>query len=202
MDVRRKIYNKNGRVKIIMEKEMRNYLPSGGSGRNFPCYCGSGKKYKKCCLNKDSFVSKKETLKQFSMEKLRDGNSGGGAICGNFEKMGIAKMSAVILEYADELLEMTQTPCEKQKAMGLAIIAWNLSLLKGENQKNEIDAYLLDIMKLKKNSEEWNDMLGIMQALIEKRMEYYSEYDRFIFDYEFIHLGPGEFHLNVVSSLS
>ena len=23
-------------------------------GRNEPCYCGSGKKYKKCCLQKDS----------------------------------------------------------------------------------------------------------------------------------------------------
>jgi SWIM/SEC-C metal-binding protein len=23
-------------------------------GRNDPCYCGSGKKYKKCCLQKDS----------------------------------------------------------------------------------------------------------------------------------------------------
>ncbi|MCG6939530.1 MAG: SEC-C domain-containing protein [Gammaproteobacteria bacterium] len=25
-------------------------------GRNDPCYCGSGKKYKKCCLNKDQVV--------------------------------------------------------------------------------------------------------------------------------------------------
>jgi preprotein translocase subunit SecA len=23
-------------------------------GRNDPCYCGSGKKYKKCCLDKDN----------------------------------------------------------------------------------------------------------------------------------------------------
>lgn len=23
-------------------------------GRNEPCYCGSGKKYKKCCLNKEN----------------------------------------------------------------------------------------------------------------------------------------------------
>ena len=29
-------------------------------GRNDPCPCGSGKKYKKCCLNKEKTTTSKE----------------------------------------------------------------------------------------------------------------------------------------------
>jgi len=30
--------------------------PSNKIGRNMPCPCGSGKKYKKCCLNKREYT--------------------------------------------------------------------------------------------------------------------------------------------------
>ena len=36
-------------------------------GRNDPCYCGSGKKYKKCCLLKD-FHTEQETKVQEDLE--------------------------------------------------------------------------------------------------------------------------------------
>jgi len=29
-------------------------------GRNDPCHCGSGKKYKKCCMNKDKEAAQAE----------------------------------------------------------------------------------------------------------------------------------------------
>jgi hypothetical protein len=32
-------------------------------GRNEPCHCGSGKKYKKCCLEKDEGKNRKEREK-------------------------------------------------------------------------------------------------------------------------------------------
>ncbi|MDR3585527.1 MAG: SEC-C metal-binding domain-containing protein [Desulfosporosinus sp.] len=38
------------------------------AGRNDPCPCGSGKKYKKCCLSKDE---EKEQLKQ-ELENIKD----------------------------------------------------------------------------------------------------------------------------------
>src|SRR5262245_56347661 len=42
-------------------------------GRNDPCHCGSGKKYKKCCLEKDEEARRKEaappTPKPFQMTK-------------------------------------------------------------------------------------------------------------------------------------
>ena len=41
-------------------------------GRNEPCPCGSGKKYKKCCLNKD--LDKKDELKATKLEALSSGS--------------------------------------------------------------------------------------------------------------------------------
>ena len=35
------------------EDDDRSFMPSGKIGRNDPCPCGSGKKYKNCCLNKE-----------------------------------------------------------------------------------------------------------------------------------------------------
>jgi len=33
-------------------------------GRNDPCHCGSGKKYKKCCLEKDEAARARESAAQ------------------------------------------------------------------------------------------------------------------------------------------
>jgi uncharacterized protein YecA (UPF0149 family) len=38
-------------IKAEWEKDPRR-LPPEKLGRNDPCHCGSGKKFKKCCLNK------------------------------------------------------------------------------------------------------------------------------------------------------
>jgi hypothetical protein len=35
------------------------------STRNQPCHCGSGKKYKKCCLVKDKPLSERQKFKRF-----------------------------------------------------------------------------------------------------------------------------------------
>jgi hypothetical protein len=37
--------------------------------RNEPCPCGSGKKYKKCCLNDEDFIS---SIKTFQPEETYD----------------------------------------------------------------------------------------------------------------------------------
>jgi tetratricopeptide (TPR) repeat protein len=37
---------------------LRNISMSKKIGRNDPCYCGSGKKYKKCCLTKDTVAKR------------------------------------------------------------------------------------------------------------------------------------------------
>jgi uncharacterized protein YecA (UPF0149 family) len=35
--------------RIVSEEILRDEHPAGKTGRNQPCPCGSGKKFKKCC---------------------------------------------------------------------------------------------------------------------------------------------------------
>jgi hypothetical protein len=37
--------------------------PTGSLGRNEPCHCGSGKKYKQCCLDKDEAAAREARAK-------------------------------------------------------------------------------------------------------------------------------------------
>jgi hypothetical protein len=61
-------------------------VPASLPGRNDPCHCGSGKKYKKCCLAKDdakshTVLEKKWTdaEKEFAKEKEKEASTKEGA---------------------------------------------------------------------------------------------------------------------------
>ena len=41
-------------------------------GRNDPCHCGSGKKYKKCCLAQDESIELNQVKKLQSQYSIRD----------------------------------------------------------------------------------------------------------------------------------
>jgi hypothetical protein len=43
--------------------------PARIPGRNDPCHCGSGKKYKNCCLDKDEAKARKARVQAQSAEK-------------------------------------------------------------------------------------------------------------------------------------
>jgi len=47
-------------------------IPRGKVGRNDPCPCGSGKKYKKCCLNKDEQRKQEKTSLTSEESQLRE----------------------------------------------------------------------------------------------------------------------------------
>jgi len=48
-------------------KKPHDYVPPAQlPGRNDPCHCGSGKKYKKCCEDKDSAAKSAVLAKQWS----------------------------------------------------------------------------------------------------------------------------------------
>ena len=50
----------------------KNSLSSVDIGRNDPCPCGSGKKYKKCCLDKDNRWKTPEEREAIKQEKIRE----------------------------------------------------------------------------------------------------------------------------------
>ena len=182
-----------------MENTLTDYPPTK-LRRNDPCLCGSGKKYKKCCLNNQK-IENDNLLKQESINKLKKRNAGRKSIFIDSEKAGVNKMSEIILEYAKELLKLASTPADMQRTILLAISAWNLSLISGDKRIKAIDMFIHDVVKIAKNTNEWEEMRKIVQALIEKRITKYPDVNRFVFDYEFIQLGKDDFHLNVMSSL-
>ncbi len=166
-------------------------------GRNDPCICGSGKKYKKCCLN---VTGKSELLKKVSSQRIRERNSSEQLIVDTNE-MGIPKMSEVILDYADELLDMTSNFAETKKVIFIAICAWNISLIDEDKRLDKIESLLYEVMEIEKNSDQWSEIYDLVNALIEKRLTEYASCNRSIFDYEFIQLDKNNFHLNVMSTL-
>lgn len=54
-----KEYAKSKGLKFDLKEDMKSLPRKRKVGRNDPCPCGSGKKYKKCCLNKDRERQKK-----------------------------------------------------------------------------------------------------------------------------------------------
>jgi hypothetical protein len=168
--------------------------------RNSFCVCGSGKKYKKCCLNKKSTFNKHEIGIQSTMKKFRKKHRDQGIMVLDSEKMGLIKMSEIILEYADELIDMADTKESKENAIRIAIAAWNISFYEKEQRKEKIEEFLHAI-KLKENSNDWNEARDVLQELINKKLENYSFFDRFIVDYEFFKLSSGDYHLNIISTI-
>ncbi len=178
---------------------MKDHHQTSKYGRNSYCRCGSGKKYKKCCLYNEIVTKKGDELEQISKNKLMKKYSK-DALVVNSEKMGGIKMSEVILEYADELLSMADTNKSKKNAIILAITAWNISHFDKIKQKNVIDDFLKS-MDTNKNSHSHEEIHQIFQTLIDKKLFEYSSIDRLVIDFEFIELGNNNFHLNVVSTL-
>src|SRR5690349_11393695 len=95
-------------------------------GRNASCECGSGKKYKKCCLNMINQKNLGQELIDSSMNRLMERNNDGEPIVYP-DDIGIRKTSEIILEYAEEFLDLTDTRQEKEDIIDLAIAAWNIS---------------------------------------------------------------------------
>lgn len=160
------------------------------TGRNLPCPCGSGKKYKKCCLHQsESFIH------EF---KQQQGDKEIAVI--RAEEAGMIKMSEVILEYAGELLDLATTKAEKERAISIAIVAWNLALVDEEACEQQITNFL-SMMKIPKNTDDWQDMENILRALIYKKQMEYPLLNRFIIDYQFID-SKNNYRLNIISQLA
>ncbi len=174
-------------------------------GRNMPCPCGSGKKYKKCCLqsmtfenhNRDDNVKDVSVIKmgQKLMSKIKKRWHDKSFRIIDSEKIDTIKMSEIIIEYADELLNYADTIEQKEKAIMLAVVAWNLGLT--DKKEQEIENFL-KTMKIKKQSNNWDDLFNILQGLIYKKQAQYASIKRFIVDYQFVKLDDG-FHLNIAS---
>lgn len=164
-------------------------------GRNEACPCGSGKKYKKCCWNQEE-----TQLIEKSKESVlsRNSFSNNKIIINNSDDFPFLKMSRIIREYAEELIEQCKSFAQKEYMIGLAVIAWNGALLEGEELEHYIGSFVKKFANSRQKEQELRDILDTM--ILKKKIEY-PDINRQIIDFNFINTKHGDGHLTVVSTV-
>ena len=96
---------------------------------------------------------------------------------------GEAKMSEVILDFAKPLLDKCEDEESEKKAIGLAILIWNVSLFPKKKRDQEIENLCSGLS----SSEDANDFAALMNyvnLLLERKNEYYPDNKRAIMNYQ------------------
>lgn len=172
-------------------------------GRNQPCLCGSGKKYKYCCLTnnpsalENDLVSKQSIEKSQEQLKNRVKKNLGDKVILHQNELPI-KMSEVILELADELLEMANTKKQYESVIMITVLAWNLATLESQTQSQEALESFLN--KNVHDEQHKKDTLEIITALIKKKNLLFPYINRIIVDFQLVG-NKKNFHLNVISTI-
>lgn len=110
------------------------------------------------------------------------------------------KMSAVILDLAEDLLNLAKNKSQYQKAITVACLAWNLAVMfNTEQQKEKLEQFIKDMCI--DDLQDQQDMRDVVFSIIQKKNYYYPDVDRIIIDHELIG-SKNNFHLNVVSTVS
>ncbi|MBY0272891.1 MAG: SEC-C domain-containing protein [Alphaproteobacteria bacterium] len=174
-------------------------------GRNDPCLCGSGKKYKKCCLLNSENFEDKDSLDQAALlqtmgDKVKKQYKDESIMMGTSDELGLDRMSEILLEFAEELLDSAKNDEEKEGIIMMAIIAWNIAIITDEDIESTIDCIddYLQSLDFKKKSEEKEAVSCVLHALVEKKWIEYPDVQRFIVDFEVIET-KDQFRLNVAS---
>lgn len=169
-------------------------------GRNELCCCGSGKKYKRCCLlNEQEFPRKRTTISpvaqresaQRLVSRAKEHIGDDGTILVDGLEL---KMSGVILDLADFLLKAAKTKSQHESAIALTCIAWNIAVLGPEHGQKSWDAFFNKIDGFDCNE----DIHDIMSALIVKKRLKYDHITRVIIDYDLL-MNKNDIHLTIMS---
>ncbi len=170
-------------------------------GRNDPCHCNSGQKYKRCCLPKGVFpqVNEKTTIsvpaQQESQQRLvKRVHKNIGDSYALLKGELPSKMSAIILKLADFLLEASNTKQQEQAAVSIACLAWNMSILsatEGEKAWNEFFNEQDDPVFQEDTKE-------IIEIIMARKKHHYPNVNRIIVDFELLQ-NKKDMHLTIMS---
>jgi hypothetical protein len=110
------------------------------------------------------------------------------------------KMSEIIIDFAQPLMDAATSAAEQKKAISVAIIGWNLSLLPKELQPKQMSE-IKKVLDSPKNSTQFsNEGLEIFNYLMARKKALFPGINRMVVDYELVETPKG-FHLQVVSSI-
>jgi hypothetical protein len=185
-----------------MDDKLKKNDLSNKLGRNDPCICGSGKKYKKCCLDKlfSKAVEQNIQRQHDFVNELKEQHPDKDITMISAEKAGMVKMSEIIIDYANELLDVATTTNDRHKAIMIAIAAWNIAHLDEDEQDDHINKFLNTLRDNKNTKQE--ETKKILRTLICKKQNNYSNIRRFIVNFEFSESTDGKgFDLNIISAV-
>jgi hypothetical protein len=157
--------------------ESRPVRTFGKMGRNDPCHCGSGKKYKKCCLDADEAARPRRL--ETNGERL---HVSGGV---SDDELDLAKQyfrdkdegrgpAAQMADYAKPIIDATDGSFESmQKALNIAMLFWNLSVLRDAKREEALAEMVARIAEA--DRAEWEQTARMM---IERHRTMFPEMHR------------------------
>jgi|GEM_PF-1435665 len=157
-------------------------------GRNQPCPCGSGKKYKKCCYEKNN-IGQTLLANGFGKNLPKD------AVITT--KTQNEKMSEVLLDFAEPLIDKCKDDKAFYNALQICAIAWNSSFLSPEERNKLIDE---SFNKYINDNEDREIAKEILSKMLERKQKKFPDIKRMIMDFQ-ISYKDGQQHLFVTSSL-
>ena len=166
-------------------------------GRNAPCICGSGKKYKKCCLPKEEEHPGHNKL----LARVRESSLVEGGVI--VDSPANEKISRVILDFAEPLLKQSNNGWDMEGAIGMAILVWNAALMPDGSMKEELVNEICKCFPPGQGTDPMEFKMltkKIVGLLWERKKKEFASYKRFIVDYQFEQKGEG-FNLNVCSTI-
>ena len=119
-------------------------------------------------------------------------------------RSSVGKASAALLEVADPLLELARDQGEMEKALALALVAWNLSLLPMTERMNRTARVMEDIVPGFAEDEQvtreelCDDFCEMMAALISRKLQLFPLDDRQLADVR-VHERRKRMHVIVTS---
>lgn len=143
-------------------------------GRNEPCPCGSGKKYKKCCYRKS-----------------KRGNA--------FDNGPPIKISEAILKISEPLMTKYPQSGRITVLIDLAIAAWNISLASGDTREN-IENRIVELMPEQLDAVDVAVIVEQMDMLVERKNKLYSHIRYFIVSHNLSFDDDGQLTLDIDSA--
>ena len=142
-------------------------------GRNEPCFCGSGKKYKKCChgnSNNLDQITKPSDLRELLFDELDTYDY-------DASDSDSLTLSEIILDLAEDYFDACECDDDYLILVDFAIFAWNCSEIYGEDLNDKI---LAREFKQCYKTTIFKDTKDVLKNIIEEKEMFYSEVKRII----------------------
>ncbi len=107
------------------------------------------------------------------------------------------KLSTAVLEYADPLIESAQGDDEIHKAISIAVLSWNLSLLPKAEARAELQQLVASAVDSADGGLD-RDLLAIFEMMYSRRQSLFADDHRPVLNYE-ITVTDNSYHLEVTS---